>query len=742
MHPQSALPFVVLSWFAAASLSLPPLALSQPGFWQSLGGPEGGVVQCFTTDAQGHILAGTYFGGLYRTVDRGATWSHLAETSWDTRAILAAPGGGVLFAGAANSGVWSSTDAGTTWNRPANILNGRTVTALAFTRAGHLIAGCASTASQSVYKSTDNGATFYQVSALVLSANGLAPEKGDTLFCAGDRFGVIITTDAGQTWTRINPSSSNFDGLGVASNSTYLYLVGRRNPSTNPDTSFIYRRRHTSGVWELMRVHPGTVLRTVSTLGDTIMVAGGLSVLISFDGGQTWFDRSNAGTSAGGTSRKAAISSYVAADIQLLGTAGRSVALSRDFALSWSQSSRGLLNTHIVAGTSIGSSRALVSAQFDGLFLVDGTTMTRTGAGLPESDVVTVLAASGAAVYAGTVNNGLFRSTDGGANFTQALYGLNASGVVTITTRRGDTVRAGGRGEYLHTSTDRGSSWTSNRLPAGVTTNITSIKETGDGMVYVGTGAFGGSGAGNGVYRTSDGGISWGQRGLQFTAVVSLDLHDDSLMLAGTGLAQVYEGRTSSTQWTLTPQLPLGTTLRFAHFYKYATSPLKEVAGLGTGWYQRDASTEPAWWRQVFPPFEPAASWRTPPSSLRNSPAAPGGLDAGTYGGGVYRSTGPLTWVRSGPEAGPEVFRLEQNYPNPFNPTTTIRLTIRKSGRVSLRIYDVLGAEVDAPLSEVELREGDHAVRWDGAGRASGVYLYRLEFDGAPIATRLMLLVK
>jgi hypothetical protein len=74
----------------------------------------------------------------------------------------------------------------------------------------------------------------------------------------------------------------------------------------------------------------------------------------------------------------------------------------------------------------------------------------------------------------------------------------------------------------------------------------------------------------------------------------------------------------------------------------------------------------------------------------------------------------------------PKVFRLDQNYPNPFNPSTTISYQLPWSANVYLAVYDLLGREVKVLVNERQL-PGDHNVRFNGAGLASGIYFYRIQ---------------
>ena len=85
-------------------------------------------------------------------------------------------------------------------------------------------------------------------------------------------------------------------------------------------------------------------------------------------------------------------------------------------------------------------------------------------------------------------------------------------------------------------------------------------------------------------------------------------------------------------------------------------------------------------------------------------------------------------------------FDLMQNYPNPFNPTTTIRYSLPRDGRVKISVFNILGQEVKTLVDGVQ-RAGSHRVLFDAGGIASGVYFYRIEL-GERMATRRMVFVR
>lgn len=108
----------------------------------------------------------------------------------------------------------------------------------------------------------------------------------------------------------------------------------------------------------------------------------------------------------------------------------------------------------------------------------------------------------------------------------------------------------------------------------------------------------------------------------------------------------------------------------------------------------------------------------------------------------LYRTTtgGLVGVVDRGTPVQPETFSLQQNYPNPFNPSTTIEFSLSHSGYVTLKIFNLLGAEVATVVAQ-EFTAGSYRVRWDATGFPSGVYFYRL-VAGSLVETRKMVLLK
>ncbi|HTP81210.1 MAG TPA: phospholipase D-like domain-containing protein [Bacteroidota bacterium] len=88
----------------------------------------------------------------------------------------------------------------------------------------------------------------------------------------------------------------------------------------------------------------------------------------------------------------------------------------------------------------------------------------------------------------------------------------------------------------------------------------------------------------------------------------------------------------------------------------------------------------------------------------------------------------------------PKTYGLSANYPNPFNPATVISFQLPVSSAVSLKIYDILGRQVES-LVEGNFSAGYYRVSWNASSQSSGVYFYRL-MAGNSVFTRKMILLR
>jgi len=102
----------------------------------------------------------------------------------------------------------------------------------------------------------------------------------------------------------------------------------------------------------------------------------------------------------------------------------------------------------------------------------------------------------------------------------------------------------------------------------------------------------------------------------------------------------------------------------------------------------------------------------------------------GTHGNGVYS-----TYVTELPTTGlehvtthPESFKLYPAYPNPFNSSTTIRFFLPKAGLAKMKVYNILGEEVETLIDE-NCQRGENSAQWTANGVSSGTYFIRLDFE-------------
>jgi hypothetical protein len=117
-----------------------------------------------------------------------------------------------------------------------------------------------------------------------------------------------------------------------------------------------------------------------------------------------------------------------------------------------------------------------------------------------------------------------------------------------------------------------------------------------------------------------------------------------------------------------------------------------------------------------------------------------GSIDPNFYDAWNYTTHSPVTSVGQISGGVPLAYNLDQNYPNPFNPSTKIAYSVKATGLVSLKVFNLLG-QVVATLAEGKQEAGTYTVVFDASRFASGVYFYQIT-AGNFVATKKMMLLK
>jgi hypothetical protein len=88
----------------------------------------------------------------------------------------------------------------------------------------------------------------------------------------------------------------------------------------------------------------------------------------------------------------------------------------------------------------------------------------------------------------------------------------------------------------------------------------------------------------------------------------------------------------------------------------------------------------------------------------------------------------------------PKEFSLSQNFPNPFNPNTIISYSIPAQEHVTIKIFDILGRQVEILTNEIK-GPGYYEVNFNAESLPSGTYIYEIR-AGSFIETKKMILLK
>lgn len=436
------------------SLYIPILSRSEDSLYPI--GPQGGSIVVMEMDPNNTniLYAGTWGGGMYKSLDGGLNWHTINQglsNLYINSLAMDPTNPAILYAGTYENGVYKTTDAGATW-RPTG--PGMTNLPIVYTLAVDPVTSnvvYAGTRNHQpgppwgggLYKSTNGGDTW------INSSNGLGEDwvydikvdssSHNTVYVATHSQGVYKSTDAAANWGAVNNGITDF--------STRSIVID----PTNPLIVYV-------GTW-----HYGGVFKTV-------------------DGGQSWEAFSsglNHKIYSLQIDPKNTNILYAATDLKGImvtengGSDWHSVGLDQDFIynlmidpLDTSEIYAGTMGDGLYKSTDRGqnwlsSNTGLLVANITGLVAHWTVPITTT---------VAVSNTLIDAVYTSVYGGGVYKTTDLGKNWIRINNGLGELWVHSLAMSRTDpqTLYAGLDSTGFYISTDGGGTWVASNtgLPA------------------------------------------------------------------------------------------------------------------------------------------------------------------------------------------------------------------------------------------------------------------------------------
>ena len=85
--------------------------------------------------------------------------------------------------------------------------------------------------------------------------------------------------------------------------------------------------------------------------------------------------------------------------------------------------------------------------------------------------------------------------------------------------------------------------------------------------------------------------------------------------------------------------------------------------------------------------------------------------------------------------------KIHELFPNPFNPSLNISFSIPSESVVNVLVYNMIGEQVAALMTNQYARPGYHSLKWEPVNQPSGMYFIKIQTPGV-IDTRKVLFIK
>jgi len=656
-----------------------------------------------------------YGNGIFKSTDAGNTWVQVAPFSMSSsysKIIVDPTNSNIVYAGG-STGVFKSTNAGTNWS---SILTLGNINAVVMDPSNSQILYISSSASSgigAVRKTTNGGTNWTSLSGgLPTSGVGRGPIAisdinpqvlyvGFAASSGGSLLGVYKTTNGGTNWTLQN-STTNYLGtqgwydnaLTIKPGTTDFIVTGGIDlyNSTNSGTTLTKKTAWATSFAEQF-CHADIHYLTYNKLNNRLYCCSDGGIYSSSNDGANWVDHNETISTL----------QYMSADYDPVnpslmqgGCQDNNKQTSTNNGLAWIQRTTG-----------------------DGGYTIIDAQMPTY-------------------VYGQYVNGSIQRSASSGVNFSDITPSGSSGGLFynpyEMASGNSQYI-VFGRSDVWVTSTARtassSSGWTqiaTSAITGGSVSGIGIGNGTAPTRIYIGT-------SGGRIVSTSNSGTNWTTvSGFPYISDFAVDKTNDNICYAscgGTSTAKVLKTTNGGLNWVnISGNIPLAAV---NSLILRNTSPRALFAGTDLG---------------VYVSFNEGASWALFSTGMptveiydmkyRESNQI---LLAATHGRGCFKIdlTG-LSGIGNSNTVTADKFQLSQNYPNPFNPSTRIKYSVQKNSFVTLKVYDIIGNEIETLVS-TNLNKGVYEAQWDAAKYSSGVYIYKMQAENFT-ESKMMLLVK
>src|SRR5215211_1158729 len=380
--------------------------------WEKTGGPPG-IQTNVIFEANNIVYAGTETQGIYKSTDSGSSWV-AANTGIERASIsdIIASGSNLLVAATSSCpiylNIFKSTDNGATWSGTTG-LNNKVVRSFAIKGAVVWATFAALPNESGMARSTDNGNTWQVVPSIITNA-GESIVSDNAIIVAEDNF-IWRSTDDGMSWDVVE----QFALTGISSFAkagTKLFGAARTGIQTSTDNG---------ASWNFEPFSDGAL--SFSANGSTIFMGARSKLFKSTDLGATWIDVSS-GLGKGNIQALLYDGSIIFA-----GTPADAVGIYRspNGGQSWDPAGAGLPIGKTIRSLISFGAYVFAGTEGDGIYRSSdhGDTWAKTDENntLLAQQLVFTFCTKDQALFAGA-QNGIYKSTDGGATFQRTLNGF------------------------------------------------------------------------------------------------------------------------------------------------------------------------------------------------------------------------------------------------------------------------------------------------------------------------------